>query len=82
MKVNLIRIGNSQGVRIPKALIEQCGFGNEIGLTVQDSALVLRPAHPPRAGWSEAFGRGAPVRDEALLPDYMSEDRDEAEWSW
>jgi len=27
MKVELIRIGNSRGIRIPKPLIEQCGLG-------------------------------------------------------
>jgi antitoxin component of MazEF toxin-antitoxin module len=28
MKIDLVRIGNSRGIRIPKPLIEQCGLGN------------------------------------------------------
>ena len=32
MKTSLVRVGNSRGVRIPKPVIEQCGFkGNRYG---------------------------------------------------
>jgi antitoxin MazE len=84
MKVSLVRIGNSQGIRIPKTLIDQCGFGNEIELEVRGDALVLRSARPSRQGWDEAFARltKSGKKDEPLLPDYMSEEWDEAEWTW
>lgn len=82
MKVNLVKIGNSQGVRIPKALIEQCGLGAQAELSVEDGALVLRPANPPRAGWSEAFERAEPAGEEALLPDDTSAAWDGTEWTW
>jgi len=84
MKVSLVKIGNSQGIRIPKTLIEQCGFGDEIELEVKGDALVLRPANPSRGGWDEAFAELTQSKEESvpLLPDYMREEWDESEWTW
>jgi antitoxin MazE len=83
MKISLIKIGNSQGVRIPKTLIEQCGFGNEIEIEVKGKALVLRSAQPSRQGWDEAFAGLRGAEDAApLLPDSMSQEWDETEWTW
>ena len=36
MKTELVRIGNSRGIRIPKPIIEQCRIGDTIELRVQD----------------------------------------------
>ncbi|MCZ6104060.1 AbrB/MazE/SpoVT family DNA-binding domain-containing protein [Campylobacter ureolyticus] len=50
----LIKIGNSQGVRIPKELIELANLKGEIEFVVKDGGLLLRPASP-RKGWDKAF---------------------------
>ena len=42
----LVRIGNSRGVRIPRALLEQAGLENEVELSVQGNRLVIQPARP------------------------------------
>lgn len=56
MKTELIQIGNSRGIRIPKAIIEQCDLEGKLELDVHDGALIIRPLAPsPRAGWEEAF---------------------------
>lgn len=55
MKVALVQIGNSRGVRLPKAVLKQCGFGDSVELTVEDGRVVLAPARKPREGWAEAF---------------------------
>jgi antitoxin MazE len=80
MKVNLVAVGNSRGVRLPKAIIEQCGFGDAVEMTVEDGRVVLSRPAAPRAGWAEAFVGG----EEAvlLLPDDASAEWDEAEWRW
>jgi antitoxin MazE len=83
MKVSLIKIGNSQGIRIPKTLIEQCGFEGEIELEVKEGALMLRPAKPSREGWDEAFEKvDSSGKPETLLPGALSEEWDDAEWTW
>jgi antitoxin MazE len=80
MKVNLVAVGNSRGVRLPKAIIEQCGFGDAVELTVEDGRVVLSRPQAPRAGWAEAFAGGEDAAP--LLPDDASRDWDEAEWRW
>ena len=83
MKVELVRIGNSRGIRIPKPLIEQCGFGDTVELHVEQNHLIIEPDRRPRQGWEEAFAAagssaGDPLLFEALLPN----DFDVEEWTW
>lgn len=68
MKVKLVRIGNSRGIRLPKAVIRQCGFGEQVELAVERGALVVRPAEgPARDGWEDAFARMAAHDDDRPL---------------
>ena len=50
MKSRIIRIGNSQGISIPKVFIEQSSLGEEIELEVLDMQIVIRAAERPRQG--------------------------------
>lgn len=60
----LVQIGNSKGVRIPKALIEQAGLeGSALELKVVRGGLLIRPVRQPRQGWDEAI-RAAVERGE------------------
>jgi antitoxin MazE len=49
------KIGNSQGVRIPKPLLDQTGIGEDVELEVSESQIILRPISNPRPGWESAF---------------------------
>jgi antitoxin MazE len=82
MRVNVVRIGNSRGVRIPKALLEQCGIGDAVDLTVEEGRLVVRPLHRARAGW--AVGAGAMVArgDDRLIDPTTPTAFDADEWEW
>jgi antitoxin MazE len=84
MKTRIIKIGNSQGIRIPKVLLEQSGLGEEVELDVQDAQIVIRPAERPRQGWAEAFRSMAEHADDRLLDeDLTGRTRwDEDEWQW
>ena len=56
----LIRIGNSQGVRIPKAIIEQAQLEDkELQFRVVDEGLLIQPIKKPRDGWKEQFDKAA-----------------------
>jgi antitoxin MazE len=55
MKARIIRIGNSRGIRISGAILKLIGADNEVDITVQGNALIIRPVHKPRAGWEAAF---------------------------
>lgn len=54
MRTTLIKIGNSKGVRLPKAVIEQAQLNSELDLEVIDGAVVIRPVQTKRQGWEEA----------------------------
>ncbi len=83
MKVNLISIGNSKGVRIPRSIIKACGFGEQVEMRVREGAVVLTSARDLREGWNTAFEKMAAVGDDALLfPENMAHEWDEAEWEW
>jgi antitoxin MazE len=82
MEVELVRIGNSRGIRIPKGLIEQCGLGKVVELRVAGDRLVISARRAARAGWGEAFERaGASAEDELLLEGVKNE-FDGEEWEW
>lgn len=67
----LIKIGNSQGVRIPKAIIKQAHLENSpLEFEVTAQGLLLKPTQKkPREGWAEAFKQMADAGDDALLID-------------
>lgn len=54
MHANLVQIGNSRGVRLPKAIIEAAGLQDELDLEVVDGSVVIRSACNVRAGWEDA----------------------------
>ena len=55
MKVDIVAIGNSKGICIPKELLEQCGFGKNVEITVDGDRIIPGPTRPVRSGWDESF---------------------------
>ena len=85
MKTKIIRIGNSQGVRIPKPLIEESGITDEIEMILRDNEIILRSAKTIRKDWDASFEKMAEQGDDALLDQEEIEkpsDWDETEWTW
>jgi len=84
MKVQIIRIGNSRGIRIPKAVIEQCQFDNEVDLEVSDQKLIISSAEHPRANWDNQFRTLADNQDDRLLISDSNSTTtwDTEEWEW
>ena len=74
--------GNSRGIRLPKAMLENCGFGEEAELIVRNGALLLRPVKAARSGWSEAFGGAGTVTAPALSEEPSQTRFDEEQWEW
>jgi len=67
MRVDIIRIGNSKGLRIPKAILEQCGMKKTVDLRVEDHTLLITPSEELREGWDKAFQCMAENEDDVLL---------------
>jgi antitoxin MazE len=84
VKTNIVRIGNSQGVRIPKTLLEQCHLQNEVELEPRESFLILKSAKKPRGGWDAAFRAMAEQGDDKMvISDVHPKNKwDKEEWEW
>ena len=84
MKTNIIRIGNSQGIRIPKILLEQSRLGTEVELEVADEMILIRSASHPREGWGEKFQLMAENGDDKIVDGDLSgqAEWDKDEWEW
>jgi antitoxin MazE len=80
MRTNLVRIGNSRGIRIPKPLLEQAGLENTVQLRAGKGRLVIEPARSPRQGWEEAFAAGSD--SEAAILGNVTNAFDLDEWTW
>jgi len=84
MQTRIVRIGNSQGIRIPKTLLEQAGIGDRVELEVQEGQIAIRPARRLREHWAQAFAAMAVAGDDQLLdgPQAAATVWDEEEWEW
>jgi antitoxin MazE len=84
MKARIVKIGNSQGVRIPKLLLERSHLAGEVELEAQDSQIIIRSAKQPRQDWASAFRAMAERGDDKLLDkDLLAQSQwDEDEWQW
>lgn len=78
MVINVVRIGNSRGIRIPKRVLADCGIGASVELRARGRKIILEPvARKVREGWEEAAKRARTRGDDALLiPDVFVDDVD------
>jgi antitoxin MazE len=82
MKVTIRKIGNSQGVVLPKPVLAQAGLEDEAELTIEDGAVVLRkPQRAVRVGWAAASRRLAEQGDDELVLGEFANEGD-AERTW
>lgn len=82
MKATIRKMGNSQGVLIPKAILLQLGLEDEVEMEIVNDALVIRrPRIAPRQGWAEASQAIAAAGDDTLvLGDFPNADDAELKW--
>jgi antitoxin MazE len=84
VRARIVRIGNSRGIRLPKAVLEECQLGEVVDLAVEHGVLVVRPVSTVRDGWDEAFAAMASAGDDVLLDADApaGTDWDTSEWEW
>lgn len=83
----LTKIGNSQGIRIPKPIIKQANLENtEIEFVIVKDGLLLKPVKKViRQNWEDnikkTLSKNKNIKDEALLNDLLN-DNDLDDWEW
>jgi antitoxin MazE len=80
MKVKVVPIGNSRGIRIPKAVLDQCAITEAVDLRLDGRSIVLTPLKSkPRQGWDAAAEQMRLAGDdELLIPDVFPDDAEDA----
>jgi antitoxin MazE len=81
MKAQIIQIGNSQGIRIPKVLLEESRISGEVEVELHPEGILIRKAQKPRAGWDEAF-KAMAENEEGELESGSPTAFERKEWQW
>lgn len=85
METTIVKIGNSQGLIIPKKLLSTLGEGKTVDIKVQDGGLLITPLteNKVRANWEkqfyEAVAKGFTPEVDSI---HMENDFDKEEWTW
>jgi len=82
MEVTIRKMGNSQGVLIPKPILAQLGLEGTADLQVRNGVIEIRPVNRnPREGWAEDARRLAAQCDDALVwPEFANAGDSELNW--
>ena len=78
----IVRIGNSRGIRVPKALLDVAELPEVVVLEAEAGRLVVTAARATRAGRVEAGLRMHAAGDDRLLDQPPTNAFDDAEWGW
>ena len=81
MRTRIVSIGNSQGIRIPKPLLEQAGLEGDVELRAEQGRIVIAAVRRARAGWAEAAAE-LRARGEDGLVETPAPAFDAEEWEW
>lgn len=76
------KMGNSQGILIPKPILKQLGLVDVADLQVNNGVIEIRPPQrSPREGWAQDSQRLAAAGDDALVWSKLGNEED-AELVW
>ena len=82
MLINIVQIGNSKGIRIPKAILDQCDIENEVDLEVENGKIIIESIKRiPRNGWTESLIQMAETGEDQLLVEETI-DLEMEDWEW
>lgn len=75
IKISIVQIGSSKGIRIPKKILDRLGMKDTAIATITDDSITIRAAVKPREGWEADFKRCHELgEDELLIPDDLDSD--------
>ncbi len=82
MLISVIPIGNSRGIRLPKAILDQLHVSDTLELAGAAQQIILKPVtKTPRHNWNEAFIKmHQEQQDTMLLPE--TNVTEAFEWEW
>jgi len=84
METTIIKIGNSQGLIIPKQMLNRLGAKKKVDIQIKDGGLFIVPINDnPRKDWGEAFATAIKVHEpESDYFEGTENEFDKEEWTW
>ena len=79
MELQVVQIGNSKGIRIPKSLLKQYNFKEKVVVDLREEGLLIKPKKV-RDGWAESFKEMAENGDDQLILGDFKNIFDDEEW--
>lgn len=80
MKIPIIKIGNSKGLRLSKVILEKYEIKDNAELILEEEQIVIRPIKEVRKNWDTAFSEMAKKGDDTLMIDDVFDDESFEEW--
>ncbi|MBT0810134.1 AbrB/MazE/SpoVT family DNA-binding domain-containing protein [Litoribacter ruber] len=80
MEASIIKIGNSKGLRLSKAIIDKYNIKDKVEIILEEDKIILKPINSPRKGWGEAFKKMNERGEDQLLIDDVFESENFDEW--
>lgn len=80
MELQVVQIGNSKGIRIPKSLLKQYNFEDKVVVDLKEEGLLIKPKKV-RDGWAESFKEMAKNGDDQLILGDFKNVFDDEEWN-
>ena len=83
MQANIIKIGNSKGVIIPKQILKELD-AEKVEIKYKDGGIFISPVkEKPREGWEETFKKAMiGTFPEGDYFEGIENDFDREEWTW
>jgi len=78
-RVKIIKIGNSQGIRLPKRLISKYALGEQVVLDEVKGGILLRAVDDGKLSWEDTYKQMA-LDEKGEWDDWQELDIDNAEY--
>jgi len=80
METAIIKIGNSKGLRLSKAILEKYNINEKVEIILEKGRIILKPIEKPRQDWDKAFQKMHLENDDQLLIDDVFDSEKFEEW--
>lgn len=80
MKVKIIQIGNSKGLRLSKTILEKYDINDAVEMMLEEDGIKLKSIAQPRQHWEKAFQKMHEKGEDKLLMDDFFTDETQSEW--
>jgi len=81
MLADIVKIGNSKGIRIPAIILKECDIDKEVDIQVNEGKIIITPVKTSRVGWNKRFKEMHENNDDILCIN-ENVDLELEDWKW